>query len=213
MIKLEVRISYGLNSFYHSAGNKPSFGIDNPLYLHPTGDETPAIPGSSIKGVFRHWVESVLRARGGRVCEAPRPEKMCRREDDCCIVCRFFGSPRIPSKLFFEDSKIENYAKSSRVGVGIDRRKRTAKEDLLFTHETSLGEEFTASITGLFRTVDEALTASALLFLGAKATSVIGGCGSRGMGWIEVREFRATINGKEIDKGELKEKLREVLKL
>jgi len=213
MIKLNIEISFVLNSFFHSAGNKPAFGIDNPLYLHPADDKTPTIPGSSLKGIFRHRAESVLRAMGNKVCDAPKPEKMCRHEDDCCIVCRFFGSPRIPAKLIFEDSKIENYSRSSRFGVGIDRRKRTAKEDLLFTHEISYGEYFTVSVTGLFQTMDEALTASALVFLGAKASNIIGGCGSRGLGWVEVKEFKASINGKTIGKDDLKEKLKEVLRL
>lgn len=211
MMKLNIEISFMLNSFYHSTGNKPSFGVEKALYSHPTDDRAAAIPASSIRGVLRNRVEGILRTRGHNVCEAPNPDKMCKNANDPCIVCKYFGSPRIRPSLIFEDSKIEEGTKSSRIGVGIDRRRRIAKEDHLFSYETCYGKRFTVNIRGLFLTEEEALTACTLVFLGAKAQQAIGGGGSRGLGWIELKEFKAALNGQEVKMEVLKKKLREVL--
>jgi CRISPR/Cas system CSM-associated protein Csm3 (group 7 of RAMP superfamily) len=179
--------------------------------LHPS-DDRPAIPASSIRGIFRHRIENILRSRNYKVCEATDPDKMCKDINDSCIVCKYFGSPRIRSSLIFEDSKLEESIKSSRIGVGIDRRRRIAKEDHLFSYEVCYGKEFKVNVRGQFLNEEEALTACALIFIGARAQYVIGGGDSRGLGWIEMKSFKAILNEQEVNMEALKGKLREVLK-
>ena len=73
------------------------------------------------------------------------------------------------------------------------------------------GKQFSAEIKGVFTSGDEATMACALLFLGANTGFALGGEKSRGLGWVKLKEFRATIDGSEIPIQSIKDKLKEVL--
>lgn len=213
MKKLKVEMIFALDSPYHVSGDRLSFGIDKAIYIDPRNDKTktPAIPATSLKGVLRSHVESILRAKRVDVCEAPRADRMCPREGKSnCIVCEVFGSPRIKSRLVFQDIVL-NSDIDTRMGVGIERRRKTSKEAHLFSFEIGYGKQFSTKIKGLFKSSDEAMNACALLFAGAKACFALGGAKSRGLGWMKLQRFKATIDDSEISMHDIEAKLKEVL--
>lgn len=211
MHQLKITMTFSLNSFMHTTGDRVAFGVDKAIYLDPRDGKTPAIPATSLKGILRYQIETILRANGNEVCEAPRADKMCKDKDDACIVCKIFGSPRIKSPLIFHDAVLKNSIVNSRMGVGIERRRKTAKEDHLFSYEIGSRNEFSTEIDGRFASEKVASTACALLFLGAKTGFALGSSKSRGLGWIEIKEFKAAVDDKEIRKEEVEKELRRIL--
>ena len=210
MSKLKVEMVFLLDSPYHVSADRVSFGVDRAIYIDPR-DGKAVIPATSLKGVLRYCIEGALRARNIDVCEAPMPDRMCpRRGKDDCVVCKVFGSPRLKSRLVFQDIRLDSDI-DIRMGVGIERRRRTAKEEHLFSFEVGYGKQFSAEIKGVFTSGDEATMACALLFLGANTGFALGGGKSRGLGWVKLKEFRATIDGSEIPIQSIKDKLKEVL--
>lgn len=213
MSKLKVEMIFSLNSPYHVSGDRLSFGIDKAIYIDPRDDETktPAIPATSLKGVLRYHAEAVLRAKGIDICEAPRPDRMCPRPGKSnCKICEVFGSPRIKSRLVFQDIFL-NSDVDTRMGVGIERRRKTSKEDHLFSFEVGYEKQFSTKIKGVFRLSDDAMKACALLLAGAKVGFALGGAKSRGLGWMKLKEFKATIDDSAISMQDIEAKLREVL--
>jgi CRISPR type III-B/RAMP module RAMP protein Cmr1 len=211
MPELRITMTFSLNSLYHSTGDRLAFGVDKAIYLDPRDGKTPAIPATSMKGVLRYQIETILRANGNNVCEAPKAK--CKDKNDACIVCKIFGSPRIKSPLIFQDVVLKNSTVDSRMGVGIGRRRKTAKEDHLFSYEIGSGNEFSTEINGHFSSEEVARTACALLFLGAKTVFALGSSKSRGLGWMELREFKAFVNDRELTKEEIEKELKGVIKI
>ena len=111
--------------------------IDLPIqkiHLPGMGKEVPYIPGSSIKGVFRNHLDTVLRSINGYTCQGTGkytcmlvelPEYGLKRlesvvkentsrgdygkareilEQNLCLSCKVFGSPGYQSKAVFYDS-------------------------------------------------------------------------------------------------------------
>jgi CRISPR/Cas system CSM-associated protein Csm3 (group 7 of RAMP superfamily) len=214
MNRLKVEMTFSLDSPYHVSADRVSFGIDKAIYIDPRNDKTKThtIPATTLKGVLRHHIEAVLRAKNVYVCEAPRPDRMCRPGPGKknCVVCEVFGSPRIKSRLSFHDIVL-NSDSGTRMGVGIERRRKTAREDHLFSFEVGYAKQFSTKIKGVFPSSDDAKKASALLFAGAKAGFALGGAKSRGLGWITLQEFKTTIDDAEIPMHDIEAKLREVL--
>ncbi len=212
MKKLKVELVFALDSPYHVSADRLSFGVDKAIYIDPrTETRRPAIPATALKGVLRYHVEAVLRAKGIDVCEAPRPERMCPRPGKSnCMVCEVFGSPRIKSRLIFRDI-ILNSDIDTRMGVGIERMRKTSKEAHLFSLEVGHGKLFSTEVKGMFRTREDAMKACALLFAGAKACFALGGAKSRGLGWMKLQRFKATIDDSEIPMQDIEDKLKEVL--
>jgi len=106
MNELKVEMTFALETPLHVAGDRLAFGVDRAIYLDPRAGKTerPAIPATTLKGVLRYHVEALLRAKGHDVCEAPRPDRMCPRAGkSTCMVCEVFGSPRIKSRLIFQE--------------------------------------------------------------------------------------------------------------
>ena len=96
------------------------------------GRSIPYIPGSSLKGVFRSWAETMAKLKGLEVCSGLSGETCMdqRRFKDrilgryildklrqgesknamnafwktACLVCKIFGSPSFCGKVFFEDA-------------------------------------------------------------------------------------------------------------
>lgn len=111
-----------LETGLHIGGGKPSAtGTDNAVMK--TFEGLPFIPGSSLKGVMRATLESILRGMeqhenlwacdvvSGEACISEDEKKGMIEEkqfeqaifDNSCTICRLFGSPFLGSKLFVKD--------------------------------------------------------------------------------------------------------------
>jgi CRISPR/Cas system CSM-associated protein Csm3 (group 7 of RAMP superfamily) len=113
----------------------------------------------------------------------------------------------MPSPLRFSDLKYDPLGKDTdiRPGIGIDRRRRTVQEHLLFLTETVVaGAEFSRcgpAICGQ-ASREEGL----LLLAGLQAIQSWGGARSRGLGWAVVIA-KATLDGDPLDLQKEKEVL------
>jgi len=108
-------------------------------------NDVPCIPGSSIKGVFRTFVESLAISQGYPDIHSPWDFTVMDREANegkFCIICGIFGSTHIASHVRIYDmlpKDDENRIKAKqtliKTSVGIDREFRGAKPRALFTEE------------------------------------------------------------------------------
>jgi CRISPR/Cas system CSM-associated protein Csm3 (group 7 of RAMP superfamily) len=119
-----------------------------------------------------------------------------------CVICAIFGSAMYPSPLIFGDlaatPPAEDFPPARpyppderlRPGVGIDRRRGTALENVLYlTETTDTGLVFCGSIRGRWRNTPRAKIEPlvGLLLAGLTLTTRWGGGSSRGLGWAEVK--------------------------
>ena len=168
----------------------------------------PYIPGSSFKGVFRSYVESILRSltdNNSIVCN-PTNEQCITREDmedlrkkrddqqilnQTCWVCQLFGSPWYASKLQIRDLHVQRDLwfdqYQQRDGVAIDRDTETASEGKLYDYEVVPA----GVLFDFHAVVDNAEDWQlGMLYLGLSAFEngelTIGGGSSRGLGVIEL---------------------------
>ena len=170
----------------------------------------PYIPGSSFKGVFRSYVESILRSftdNARVVCNPTNDKKQCitskdmedlreKRDDQLildktCWVCQLFGSSWYASKLQIRDLHVDTDLwfgqYQQRDGVAIDRDTETAADGMLYDYEV-----VPAGILFDFQAiVDNAEDWQlGMLYLGLSAFKngdlTIGGGSSRGLGVIEL---------------------------
>jgi len=98
----------------------------------------PIIPGSSLKGAFRSYVEMVARSLNIQTHSPFEHEVMEneKREGKICPVCGIFGGTHIASHVRIYDSKpIGEIGTFLKTGVSIDRDLGTAKPQLLYTEE------------------------------------------------------------------------------
>lgn len=174
------------------------------------------VPGSQVKGKLRHACGAILRSLERRVCRGPRADTMCGHDVEPCALCRLFGSPFHPSPLTFADlvyhdpiGGLEYNEERRRLdaqgplrpGIGVDRRRGTVAENLLFLTETSPAVGAAAAApggdpgdtSGAF-TNERAITGrvpdvahARLLLAGLAALTAWGGSKSRGLGWAWVR--------------------------
>jgi len=203
---LNLELEFQFKSAFHTTGNRLALEVDRALYLHPVEDK-PAIPATSIKGMLRRQAEIVLRALGKQVCIPPRPEDLC----DTCLVCRLFGSPRTKSPLIFEDAILDGGV-SQRAGVGIGRRRKTAREDPLMFSEIAYAPKARLRIYGIFQTKEDAILASSLLYVASKHSLALGSSMSRGLGWIELEHVEITFDGSEVSLRDVEDKVKELMK-
>ncbi len=211
MYKLTVNFIFELKSALHSGGDIVKFGVDKAVYLDPVSGK-PVIPATSFKGLIRRHVESILKAKNIRVCDAPKPDAMCSETANACIVCRFFGSPTIKSPLIFNDVEILNAYNSIKTSTTISRFRKTVLEDHLFTAQVVSGSLLKTAVTGLFNDKDDCITASALLYIGSASACGIGAGLSRGMGWINFKKYEPLIDDTPLNSEVVNNKIREVLK-
>lgn len=172
----------------------------------------PFIPGSSLKGAWRSFMERVLAAGHGRghgvpVCAATvnpclrqlsREEREAlQRSDDpaqeiynrLCPVCRLFGNQYFGGKVFVQDLPVieETWVGfyDTRTGVGIDRDTRTRANRILYDFEAvPAGTQF--AFTVVAENLEEEAWYNLLLGLrGLVAGDVfLGGLASRGLGRV-----------------------------
>ena len=170
----------------------------------------PYIPGSSFKGVFRSYVESILRSLTDNksvVCNPTNHDEQCitreeikplqeKRDDQLildktCWVCQLFGSLWYASKLQIRDLHVDTDLwfgqYQQRDGVAIDRDTETAADGMLYDYEVvPAGVNF-----DFHAIVDNAEDWQlGMLYLGLSAFKngdlTIGGGSSRGLGVIEL---------------------------
>jgi CRISPR/Cas system CSM-associated protein Csm3 (group 7 of RAMP superfamily) len=129
-----------------------------------------------------------------------------------CYICALFGSPTYPSPLLFSDAidtagraeaptAIVERVSRLRPGIGIDRQRRTVRDELLFITETTpAGITLHGTITGRWWNTEiaEVRRLLGLLVAGARLAKRWGGGSSRGLGWSTV-EMDVSVNGTAID--------------
>jgi len=205
---LKVEICFNCNSALHVAGERIELWTDKALVLDwiDMKRKIPIIPATSIKGWLRKNVERALRGLGVRICDASSNTFECP-------VCRVFGHPRMRSPLRFRDVKLIDSLTDVRTSVSLSRYRRTAYEDRLFSQEVAWVPKFKTHVLGIFQEEEDARIAAALLWLGAQMGFGLGGGRTRGLGWVELKDFTAQIDGKKMEQGELHSILESRIKL
>jgi CRISPR/Cas system CSM-associated protein Csm3 (group 7 of RAMP superfamily) len=141
-----------------------------------------------------------------------------------CVICAIFGSAMYPSQLLFDDlvaapgettgTPKRPYPPDERLrpGVGIDRRRGAALENVLYlTETTDAGVVFRGAIHGRWRAtpLEEVEPLIGLLLAGLTTTTRWGGGSSRGLGWAQVGVTRIEI-GAPYQQKALVEKVRKL---
>lgn len=169
----------------------------------------PFIPGSSLKGVLRSYLERILYSKDKNVCMVPklcsekfnnkksRDEIKSKNNNDqeltskaiyeqLCPICHLFGSNVNAAKFMIRDAKVveESFmGYEYRAGVVIDRDRNKAKDKGLYDLEVVPADtlfEFKA----ILENPDEEDLKNALFLLKAMENGSIhiGGLTSRGLG-------------------------------
>lgn len=183
---------------------------DRPLIKDAGG--RPIIPGSSLKGRVRQECERIIRSLvvpwpSAWECTAPYPDRMCKGPD-FCPVCRIFGAPWHPAPVVFGNLNLVLPAKELplslknihglratdiRFGNGINRKRGVVEENLLYSVEVYKQPPelvYRGQVWGMLPEYKEI----ALLIAGLRAVPVLGGSGSRGMGWWQL-DLSLTVDG------------------
>ncbi len=195
-----------------SGGSGESDAVDLPVLRD--AQRYPLIPGSSIKGVLRSTVESLLRGanrdktthlwacnphsegKGGEPASCgyhKSGEQPSTDTSGYCAACRIFGSRRVASHVRFSDALIPKDKRSGRIpvetrdGVAIDRDLRVAYGVAKYDFEVvSPGTQFDLEV--FIENPEDWLMG--LLVVGfeqiAEGFSALGGFTSRGLGRVEI---------------------------
>jgi len=123
---------------------------------YKNGELVPAIPGSSLKGVFRSTAEQILKEHG--VCDILSKNNSCStritneekqnkndglkkplgksRYEKSCPVCKVFGSQVLKSRISFNDAyPVGEVRTGKRTAVAIDRITGASRKSALFDFE------------------------------------------------------------------------------
>lgn len=211
-IDLTVTLRSPLNI---GSGSRQATLAKQPLLKNRSG--WPYIPASTIKGKTRHAAEQIAATLGATVCATHH--QMCRHTP--CAVCRVFGAPWFPGTLQFNDLILSGPAyvvslqeeptpprTETRMGVAINRRRRTAEEQHLFSTELlfpGVPLEFSGALRGAVARGEAALVVAAIQHLFA-----VGRAKSRGLGWLEVSTLTVRENGAVVAAADLRAALEEV---
>ncbi|MEM4006768.1 MAG: CRISPR-associated RAMP protein Csx7 [Nitrososphaerota archaeon] len=111
--------------------------VDAPVYRV---NGAPCIPGSSLKGVFRSFIESLAASKGYKIHQPwdTTAIKEEAKKNNFCIVCGIFGNSELAShvkiydSLPIKESEIKVFVKT---GIGIDREFGSVRPGHLFTEE------------------------------------------------------------------------------
>ena len=175
------------------------------------------IPATALKGKVRHAVEQVARGTGRTVCETHH--KMCREHP--CPACRIFGSPWIPGAVRFANLTLSGPAEllqqrkektarplyPYRYGVALNRRRKVAEDNLLYTTELfqpGVPVAFSGTLDGA---ID--LESAAWLAAGLQLMANLGQGKSTGLGWCRA-EVTVRQDDAEITPAQLRAALQEV---
>ncbi|MBC7091695.1 MAG: CRISPR-associated RAMP protein [Nitrososphaeria archaeon] len=97
----------------------------------------PCIPGSSLKGLFRSFLESTFASEGYNV-HPPYDDKRVEEEAknaDFCEICGIFGNNELASHIRVYDSYAKVNLTFQKTGISIDREFGSVKPGGLFTEE------------------------------------------------------------------------------
>jgi CRISPR-associated RAMP protein (TIGR02581 family) len=183
--------------------------------------DRPLIPGASLKGVFRSYIESLIRAvtddRRGACIPTGEDADLCLDRNDVarlkkeaksdkelahtiwassCLVCRTFGSSWLASHVWVSDLPVDKDTWFGqfqvRDGVAVDRDTGTVGEGLLYNYEVvPAGTSFRCEIAA------EGLEdwQLGMLWLGLqpflRGEMAVGGFRSRGLGTVKLEELAA----------------------
>ncbi|MFN3479773.1 MAG: RAMP superfamily CRISPR-associated protein [Thermodesulfovibrionales bacterium] len=164
------------------------------------------IPGSSLKGKIRSEFKKNIEAMGLPVCNSiiTGRTEICKNDNikNACVICRIFGSEFYNGSLFFEDAVMDakareilskivkdqvlpNFQSSTRTGIKINRRLRTAEEGALFSLEcVNPAITFTSFIYGSCWMTDDEYS---YLKSSIEMITHIGGNKARGMGRCNIK--------------------------
>jgi CRISPR/Cas system CSM-associated protein Csm3 (group 7 of RAMP superfamily) len=189
---VKLKVSINLLTPLH-VGGEP--GEDaNTAYILRGADRNAYYPGTAFKGKARHYALQLQEMRGIH----------CAFPSSCaCAVCRLFGGEgNAPGSLYFSNfNAVENQATDLRAGNSIDRYRRVADDEKLFTTESAAIGSLVGHITGNVN--DDCLPKdSDLLAESIKLIRQIGGNTSRGFGWVDgeiiIEDESASQSGQEI---------------
>lgn len=195
-MEIEINLKVKLESpFTFGTGSSGGSTADKALLKNAAG--RPIIPGSSLKGRVRQECERIIRALvipwpTAWHCEPPYPDRMCKGPN-FCPVCRIFGSPWHPGPVTFDNLSLAPVSREwrhfrglevtqLRSGVGINRKRLTSEENLLYTTEVYTPPSTLFYQGRIWGQVTERREA-ALLVAGIRSVLTIGGASSRGLGW------------------------------
>jgi len=177
----------------------------------------PYIPGSSLKGVLRSFLESVQNnvyneksAQDCVSCNRELDDKEARKakgdpedvavyiEQNSCPACRLFGSGIMAGKLKFADATLKTpeawLGTEVRTGNAIDRDTHTVIDRALFDTEViPSGTEFLFRVSAENLTGKEATIFSELMLHFAEGGISVGGRSRAGLGVVSVKDIMTAL--------------------
>ena len=97
----------------------------------------PCIPGSSLKGLFRSFLESLLASEGDSV--HPPYDKVSiekeAKEGDFCAICGIFGNNELTSHIRVYDARTKDRLTFQKTSISIDREFGSVRPGALFIEE------------------------------------------------------------------------------
>lgn len=180
------------------AGGLKESLVDNGFIRIYKGEKLiPYIPGSSLKGVFRSFLERIARAKGDNICDTLDHRSKCQKSKNVCVICAIFGSQSVASHVLLADAYPEIFKMNIKPGVAINRVTGAAQRGALYNIETiSPGSRFNFEMIieniDLSRNSPESEYIRFLLNELIEGHIKIGGKTSAGMGSIklEIKEIR-----------------------
>jgi len=173
----------------------------------------PYIPGSSIKGVLRSFLESVQNEELTQNCVSCKNELGDKKAREAkgdpkevaayigtysCPACRLFGSGIMAGKLKFADATLKTpeawLGTEVRTGNAIDRDTHTVVDRALFDTEViPSGTEFLFRVSAENLTKEEAKMFSELMLYFAGGGITVGGRSRAGLGTISIKSIMTEI--------------------
>lgn len=211
--ELQFELSYTLKSPLRIGSRKgvsPTSPIDLPVItINYGGTDTPYIPGSSLKGVFRSASEFVARSSNIKnICQAGEECKQLYSNQlkiavkggnvsqiegvlrNYCLICKLYGSAGYLSHIFLGEAYPEDpsrIARGVKTGIAIDRRSGKVRRGALYTVEyVEPGCVFKGTVT--FKNIPNyglGLFSTVLRLINVGLVK-IGGFKSRGFGTVEI---------------------------
>ncbi|MEM2178317.1 MAG: CRISPR-associated RAMP protein Csx7 [Candidatus Methanomethylicaceae archaeon] len=117
-------------------GKEPPLGSPIDIAIYRINNK-PCIPGSSLKGLFRSFLESLLASEGYNV-HPPYDDERIKEElekKDFCEICGIFGNTELASHVRIYDSYARTTHTFQKTGTSIDREFGSVKAGALFTEE------------------------------------------------------------------------------
>lgn len=197
-------------------GAEQSLAVDAPdLPVLKTVDGLPYIPGSSFKGAWRAYTESILRTIQSQpgvqqhnlacltISEPCLPDTAVKEikaqanadallREQSCWTCRVFGNGQLAAKVLIKDLRLDtdSFIRTEvRDGVAIDRDSARAADKFKYRFEAvPAGAKFHLEVL-----VENASAAElGLVMLGLRSFErgevLLGGAKSRGLGWCHLEK-------------------------